>query len=123
MVTKLFKCNVCGNIAEAVIGDSCDFICCNQKMEEYEAKTQDSGKEKHVPLIKETPGGVKIVVGEVPHPMEEDHWIQWITVFTEDYVYRKCLEPGEAPEAEFPVKPSDILIVREHCNKHGLWKV
>ena len=36
-------------------------------------------------------------------------------------VYKKFLEPEQAPEAEFPIHDTDIT-VREYCNLHGLWK-
>jgi len=36
--------------------------------------------------------------------------------------YRKFLLPGDAPEAEFPVRPEKIKGVHEYCSIHGLWK-
>jgi superoxide reductase len=91
-------------------------------MKLMEEKTADSKVEKHVPVITATPNGVKVVVGSVPHPMAEDHYIEWIEVVNGPYVNRKYLKPGDKPEAEFYVKMQPGLIVREFCNKHGLWK-
>ncbi len=53
--------------------------------------------------------------------MIEEHYIQWIEVITEDRVYRKNLNPGDAPEAIFKID-GEIVAVREYCNLHGLWK-
>ena len=104
----------CGCLMEALGGCECD------KPETLQEKTEDEGNEKHVPVVEKTDAGIIVRVGSVAHPMEEKHWIQWIEVTVGDSVYRKYLNPGDAPEAEFPVTEYDF--VREHCNVHGLWK-
>ena len=66
--------------------------------------------------------GILIKVGSVPHPMDADHWIQFIEVIRKDgKVGRKDLNPGDKPEAFFSIKMDEILQVRQLCNKHGLW--
>ena len=77
---------------------------------------EDEGKEKHVPVTEKTEKGVKIKVGSVPHPMEANHYIEWIEVETNGETRRKFLKPGEPPEAEGVTK------ARIYCNVHGLWK-
>jgi superoxide reductase len=75
-----------------------------------------------VPYIEKTENGVLVKVGQnQAHPMEQKHYIEWIQVMTEGMSYRKFLQPGDAPEAEFPVRAEDIQ-AREYCNIHGLWK-
>jgi len=104
-------------------GDECfDIACCGEKMIPMNEQTADKTVEKHVPIVTGDAKGVKVTVGCTPHPMTEDHYIQWIEVVNGPYVNRKYLQPGDKPEAEFyvPLKPG--LIVREYCNKHGLWK-
>jgi len=54
--------------------------------------------------------------------MEEAHYIQWIEVITQAGSFRKYLNPGQMPEAEFPASKGEILAVREYCNIHGLWR-
>jgi superoxide reductase len=83
--------------------------------------TEDATQEKHVPVIEKTETGIKVKVGEIAHPMDENHYIEWIEVLADEKVYRKYLKPGEEPEAEFPVT-SESIEVREYCNLHGLWK-
>jgi superoxide reductase len=83
-------------------------------------KTQDQGKEKHVPVIEKVPGGYRVKVGGIPHPMEPDHFIQFIELRTADGVYRKQLKPGMPPEATFKVDEAAVTAI-EFCNKHGVW--
>jgi len=44
---------------------------------------------------------VKIKVGSIAHPMEEEHYIEWIELIADGKIFRKFLSPGDAPEAEF----------------------
>ena len=119
---QVYKCNVCGNIVEILYAGGGQLVCCGQPMQLLEEKTQDEGKEKHVPVIEEKEGGIKVKVGLVPHPMEENHYIQWIEVITQGGGFRKFLTPGQMPEAEFLVSKQEVLAVREYCNIHGLWR-
>jgi len=119
---QIYKCNVCGNIIEVLHVGGGQLVCCGQPMELFEGKTEDVGREKHVPVIERTKKGVKVKVGSVPHPMEEEHYIEWIEIIADGRVYRKFLNPGDKPEAEFEIKAEKIE-AREYCNIHGLWKV
>lgn len=114
MANEIFKCG--DALVEAMGEKACEAL------EPLEAKTEDQGMEKHVPIVEKTKKGVKVKVGSIPHPMEEGHHIEWIEVLTDSWVIRKHLKAGQAPEAEFWVKPEEIRLVREHCNLHGLWK-
>ncbi len=118
----IYKCNVCGNIIEVLHVGGGQLVCCGQPMELLEGKTEDVGREKHVPVIERTKKGVKVKVGSVPHPMEKEHYIEWIEIIADGRVYRKFLNPGDKPEAEFEIKTEKIE-AREYCNIHGLWKV
>ena len=78
--------------------------------------------EKHVPVIEKRGNGILVKVGEIAHPMIEEHYIAWIEVTSGSVVMRRQLNPGEPPEAFFEIPYSDKLVAREYCNKHGLWK-
>jgi len=117
---EIYKCNICGNIVEVLHTGPSQLVCCNQPMELLQEKTQDQGQEKHVPVIERDDDEIEIKVGSIPHPMQEDHYIEWIEVIDGEKVYRKFLKPGEKPEAEFEVDSEDVK-VREFCNMHGLW--
>jgi len=118
---EIYKCMVCGNIVQVLHGGDGELVCCGQPMKKLVARTQDEGKEKHVPVIEEIDGRIKVKVGSVPHPMEEKHHIEWIEVMADGRSYRHFLNPGEPPEATFAIK-ADEVTAREHCNIHGLWK-
>ena len=118
---QVYRCNVCGNIVEVLHAGKGQLVCCGQPMELLQGKTEDVGLEKHVPVIEATDKGIKVKVGDVPHPMEEKHYIEWVEVITDGGIYRKFLKPGDKPEAEFEVRPQTI-VAREYCNVHSLWK-
>ena len=119
---EIYRCLVCGNIVEILHTGKGQPVCCGQPMKLQKENTVDAAKEKHVPVLEKTPKGIKIRVGSVPHPMTEEHYIEWVEVINGPYVNRKELKPGQAPEAEFYVSEQAGLVVREYCNLHGLWK-
>lgn len=118
---QVYRCNVCGNITEVLHTGDGELVCCGQPMELLPEKTTDAGLEKHVPVIEATDSGIKIKVGDVPHPMEEKHYIEWIELVADGAAYRKFLKPGDAPEALFALDAAQVT-AREHCTVHGLWK-
>ncbi len=118
----IYKCEICGNIVEVVHGGAGDLACCGAPMVHLSENTVDAAKEKHVPVIEKVDGGYKVSVGSVAHPMTEEHYIEWIELIAGDTCYRQFLNPGDAPEAFFPVS-ADSVTARELCNLHGVWKV
>ena len=118
---QIYKCKACGNIVEVLHGGDGELVCCGKPMELMEEKTADAKTEKHVPVIEKIDGGYKVKVGSVPHPMQEEHFIEWIELLADGKAYRQFLKPGDVPEATFAVK-ADSVSAREHCNVHGLWK-
>ncbi len=119
---QVYKCEVCGNIVEVVGAGAGELVCCGQPMTLQQEKTEDASTEKHVPFIERTDEGVKVRVGQnAAHPMEPEHYIQWIELVADSKAYRQFLEPGDAPEAAFAVAGDDVT-AREYCNVHGLWK-
>ena len=119
--SEIYKCETCGNIIEVVDGGDGELVCCGESMKLMTENTVDAAKEKHVPVIEQVEGGIKVSVGEVFHPMEEKHFIQWIELIVDDRTYRQFLEPGEQPQVVFNVTAKQ-LTAREYCNLHGLWK-
>lgn len=119
---EVYKCEKCGNIVEVLHGGPGALVCCGAPMVLMEEHTQDEGKEKHVPVKEQADHGVKVKVGSVAHPMEKEHYIEWIEVVAGGKAYREFLEPGNPPEAVFCVD-GDIETVREYCSVHGLWKL
>ncbi len=119
---EVYRCDLCGNVIEIVNEGEPALVCCNQPMQKLEAKTEDQGQEKHVPVIEKEEHGIRVKVGTVEHPMEEKHYIKFIEVLTKDKVLRAELKPGEKPEACFCVCQDDVIAAREYCTVHSLWK-
>ena len=66
---------------------------------------------------------VYVTIGDVIHPMMENHYIEWIILETEKGIQKKDLTPTDEPKAIFPLLEGDkVLAVYEYCNLHGLWK-
>ena len=118
---QIYKCAACGNIVEVLHGGAGNMVCCGARMGLLDEKTADAATEKHVPVIEKIDGGYKVKVGSVPHPMLEEHLIEWIELLADGKAYRQFLEPGVEPEATFNIEAGSVS-AREHCNVHGLWK-
>lgn len=118
---EIYKCEICGNIVEMIHEGAGTLVCCGQPMKLFKENTFDAAKEKHVPVVERIADGVKVTVGSEEHPMEEDHYIEWIQIVVDGKAYRQFLNPHDLPVAIFKVE-GDNIIAREYCNKHGLWK-
>lgn len=120
--TRFFICEHCGNIVGLIKSSGVPIKCCGQNMTELIPGTTDAATEKHVPVVTVEGNTVKAVVGEVIHPMTDEHSIQWIYLKTDKGGQRKDLKPGEEPVAVFALADEKPLAVYEYCNLHGLWK-
>jgi len=118
---EIYRCNICGNIVEVLHAGVGELVCCGQPMELLKAKKEDEGKEKHVPVIEKSEEAVMVKVGEVPHPMEKKHYIEWIEIIADGRVYREYLKPGDSPRAVFYLKAKNVK-ARIYCNIHSLWE-
>ena len=109
------KCQKCGAQVNMIRKCQCEddcISCCGEKMQELRANEVDAVIEKHVP-------NYESVVAVVNHVMEEDHYIEWISLVTDtscEYIY---LKPGDISSVTFKGKTSGTLY--SYCNKHGLW--
>lgn len=120
-IRQIYKCEICGNIVEVVHNGAGELVCCGQAMSLKIEQSEEEKYEKHRPVVEKIDGGVIVRVGSIAHPMESEHYIEWIEVETEHRTYRKNLEPGGTAEAEFFLE-AEHLSVRAYCNAHGLWK-
>ena len=118
---QIYKCEICGNIVEVLHEGEGQLVCCGQPMKLQEEKTEEQGKERHLPVIEKTDKGIMVKVGAVTHPMEENHYIEWIEVIADGREYKKFLNPGDSPEVDFVIAPEKVE-AREYCSIHGLWK-
>ena len=66
---------------------------------------------------------VFVTVGEVEHPMQEEHHIEWISIQTKFGNQRKAVPLNGKPEVCFSLCDGDeVECVYAYCNLHGLWK-
>lgn len=116
---KVKKCLKCGAIVKAIKNcecEDCGIMCCGEAMQEVVANSVDAVVEKHVPTY-ELDGEVLKV--RVNHVMEEEHYIEWICLKTEDREEFVYLKTNEEAAATFNNVKSGTLYA--YCNKHGLW--
>lgn len=120
---KFFICKHCGNIIGMIQDVGVPIACCGENMEELVPNTVDAATEKHVPIINVEGNIVTVTVGEVPHPMTQEHLIQWVYIQTKNGGQRHIFNPGDEPVAKFALVEGDELVAAfEYCNLHGLWK-
>lgn len=123
MEQKFFICEHCGNIIAMVKDKGVPVVCCGQKMTELVAGTTDAAVEKHVPVYSVEGNKVLVKVGDVEHPMLDEHYIEWVSLQTKSGNQRKALNPGDAPEVCFAICDGDeVEAVYAYCNLHSLWK-
>ncbi|MDF2874815.1 MAG: dfx [Sporomusa sp.] len=137
----IYKCPACGYTLEVVemgkkqlvctgqsYASTCSIAdakvsCCGKQMELLEPNTVEASTEKHLPVAEFTEAGkLAVKVGSVPHPMTEEHFIEWVTVVTGNRTQRVKLEAGQPPEAVFRVGDAAEADIYAYCNLHGLWK-
>lgn len=121
MNTKFFVCPTCGQVIGVIKDKGVPIHCCGKPMEELTPNTTDASQEKHVPVVNVDGSTLTVTVGSVEHPMEVDHYIEWIYVKTENGGQRRALKPGDAPKAEFCICNDKAIAVYAYCNLHGLW--
>ncbi len=116
------------------MADEKAFFCKLNRAEDVEEDSPIA--KKHVPVITVPPVlkageyyDVKITVGEIEHPNEKEHFIQWIEFYVGSvYLGRFDFAPVMTrPEITIPVKFSHAglemtLRAITRCNLHGLWE-
>jgi superoxide reductase len=114
--SEVYKCEICGNVVEVLHEAAPDISCCGQPMKLQVEQNEEEGKtEKHKPVIE----GNTVRVGSVPHPMTNEHSIEWIEATDGKEIAKLFLSAGQEPSAEFSFEP---ISARAYCNIHGLWK-
>ena len=113
---NFYRCPICGNIVEFIDGNMDRIICCGKSMIKMIANTTDAVVEKHVPVYERVDNEIVVKVGEVEHPMEEEHYIMWIAQVSKDKVVRVKLHPESKIEVRFPYISDSVLYA--YCNKH-----
>jgi len=120
---KFYICKNCGNIVGLINNGGGSLVCCGDQMNELVPNTTDASVEKHVPVIMIDGNKITVEIGSAPHPMTEQHYIEWVYIQTDKGGQRKVLEPGDNPCVEFVLTDDDnVESAYAYCNLHGLWK-
>lgn len=123
MEVKFYICEHCGNIIAKVKDSNVPVVCCGEAMKELVPNTKEAATEKHIPVCTINGNVVEVKVGEVEHPMSEEHYIEWIMLQTKQGNQRKELKPTDTPCASFALVDGDeVVAAYAYCNLHGLWK-
>ena len=125
---EIYRCSRCGLQIQLTVAPENEQIpppvCCGINMRLLRPNIVESAAlEKHLPVVEAIDNGILVKVGAEEHPMGADHFIEWIEVINGSYVNRYHLKPGDKPQATFYVPLSPSLIIRESCNKHGIWQI
>ncbi len=119
---KFLLCERCKNLVGVIDDAGVPIWCCNQEMKELIPNTTDAAGEKHLPVVTVEGDTVKVSVGSVKHPMQTEHYIEWVYLLTEKSGHRKVLSPDDKPEVTFNTSGDKPIAVYAYCNLHGLWK-
>ncbi len=122
MYNRFYICRHCGNIVGKIKDAGVPIICCGEPMQELVPGTVDASLEKHIPDVTLEGDTVHVKIGSAPHPMLEEHHIEWVYLETDRGGHRKSLEVGKPAEVSFALKDEKLIAVYEYCNLHGLWK-
>ena len=120
---KTYKCSICGNIVSLNHESAGKLSCCGKSMDLLEINYNEGGSgEKHVPVIEKiAENKYKITVGSVLHPMTEEHYIEYVDIFTDDNEKMSVfLNKNEKPEVIIETNKK-IVLVCAYCNLHDLW--
>lgn len=116
-----YKCKICGNVVIKLVDKGVRLMCCGTFMEELSPASSDGAVEKHIPVVNINNGVVEVKVGEVLHPMTQEHYISHIIFLTDKGYYVKELIPNDQPIASFRLSDEKLIAVYSLCNLHGMW--
>ena len=121
----LYRCEICGNLVELILTGDGELVCCGQPMQKVNGQNREEAIfEKHIPVfVKNEDNNDEVRVGEVLHPMTDEHYLMFIETISEDknHVQLQYLHPGQEPKMILEKKLGKTL-AREFCNLHGLWE-
>ena len=117
VIKKCLKCGALVKVIEDCNCENCGIQCCGEQMKELIPNSVDAAIEKHVPNYEVK--GDKIFI-KVDHVMEEEHYIEWISIVYDNKEVTTYFKPGEEPIAHCKYVPGSTIYA--YCNKHSLWK-
>ncbi|HFZ8993977.1 TPA: desulfoferrodoxin family protein [Citrobacter freundii] len=145
-----YRCPQCGEFFARIgkHGAEHRISCCGQELTALIVHAADDAlAQQHLPFMTISGGfeanTLSVTVGTPPHPMEPDHHLEWIFVYTFQGGQFKFLQPNALPEATFALAGEDAYVYCDRpvckgrqckfnckrgfvaytwCNQHGLWQ-
>lgn len=113
------KCTKCGAVVKVLeeCKCTCGIQCCGEEMKTLVPNSTDASAEKHIPTYEVKDGKI---YAKVNHVMDDDHYIEWISICFGDKQVTTYFEPGEEPICHCKYVPGSTIYA--YCNKHALWK-
>lgn len=95
----------------------------NDDLTKVIVQKHDGADEKHQPVVTCENKHIKVKIGEIMHPMTQEHHISMIFLKTKQGGQYKLLSYSDTPIVTFELtKDDEPLEVYGYCNLHGLWK-
>ena len=117
VIKKCMKCGAMVQVLEDCSCDNCGIKCCGEQMQILKPNSVDAAVEKHVPTYEVKDGKIFVTVN---HVMEEDHYIEWISIVFKNKTVTKYFKPGDELTMHCKYAPGSTIYA--YCNKHALWK-
>ena len=96
-----YHCKKCENAVMSLKNFGSDLTCCGEPMIKMVANSVEASNEKHIPVVKIDGNKIIVTVGSDLHPMNPDHYIEWIAISMEEKFEIVHLKPGMLPKAIF----------------------
>ena len=118
---KFFKCNNEGIVIPVTKCFTNDFSF--EGVQEITPNEVEASVEKHKPVVTVSEETVTVNVGNVAHPMTEEHAITTVILETQTGGQYRYLPHDSEPVVQFRLaKGEKALAAYAYCNLHGLWK-
>ena len=114
------RCKACGAMVKVLKDctcENCGIKCCGEEMEILVPNSVEASLEKHIPTYEKVEDEIFV---KVNHPMEKEHYIEWVTLVKDNKEHTVNLYPEQNAECRFKYIPGSTIYA--YCNKHGLWK-
>ena len=114
------RCKSCGAMVKVLKDctcENCGIKCCGEEMEILVPNSVEASLEKHIPTYEKVEDEIFV---KVNHPMEKEHYIEWVALVKDNKEYVVNLYPEQNAECRFKYIPGSTIYA--YCNKHGLWK-
>lgn len=118
---RLYKCNDTGLMFEDINNSDNGLELSFCAIKGFIPKEKEEGlTEKHIPVYKRQGNDLIVTIGSTPHPMTQEHRIEYVELETNKGFYRKS--PNKDPMVTFKLEDDEeVLNVYSFCNLHGLW--